>query len=66
MTGTKEEAAEDEGDDHLQDGIVHEGGSDDEGIKKKKPPNMNRLLKTRLQKLVEKTDDACVHHCWYI
>ncbi|KAG6337064.1 hypothetical protein ID866_2017 [Astraeus odoratus] len=30
-------------------------GDDDK--KKNKPPNMNRLLKARLQKLVEKTDD---------
>lgn len=63
MTGTKEEAAEDEGDDHQPDGLIHEGGSDDEGVKKKKPPNLTRLLKTRLQKLVEKRNDACVHHC---
>ena len=60
MTGTKEEAAEDEGDDHPPDGVLREGGSDDEGGKKKKPSTMNRLLKTRLQKLVEKTDDTCV------
>ncbi|TFY61151.1 hypothetical protein EVJ58_g4698 [Rhodofomes roseus] len=58
MTGTAEEAAEDEGDERTGDGAAHEGGSDDEGAKKKKPPNMNRLLKTRLQKLVEKTDDS--------
>ena len=36
-----------------------EVGSDNED-KKKKAPNMNRLLKTRLQKLVDKTDDKCV------
>ncbi|KAH9923634.1 Bromodomain-containing protein [Fomitopsis serialis] len=58
MTGTTEEAAEDEGDEHAGDGVAHEGGSEEEGGKKKKPPNMNRLLKTRLQKLVEKTDDS--------
>ncbi|EKM61618.1 uncharacterized protein PHACADRAFT_84173 [Phanerochaete carnosa HHB-10118-sp] len=33
-----------------------EAGSDNED-KKKKAPNMSRLLKTRLQKLVDKTDD---------
>lgn len=60
MTGTTEEAAEDEGDEHAGDGVAHEGGSEEEGGKKKKPPNMNRLLKTRLQKLVEKTDDSYV------
>ncbi|KAI1793092.1 Bromodomain-containing protein [Ganoderma leucocontextum] len=37
----------------------HDGeGSDDEnGEKKKKAPNLSRLLKTRLQKLVDRTDD---------
>lgn len=34
------------------------GLSEDEGGKKKKTPNMTRLLKSRLQKLVEKTDDS--------
>ncbi|KAH9947106.1 Bromodomain-containing protein [Amylocystis lapponica] len=55
MAGVKEEGggAED-GEDN--GGAGH--GSDDEGGKKKKAPNMNRLLKTRLQKLVEKTDDS--------
>lgn len=53
MTGISEDAGDagDDGDDH---------GSDADGGKKKKPSNMNRLLKTRLQKLVEKTDDSCV------
>lgn len=37
-----------------------EAGSDGEEGKKKKAPNMNRLLKTRLQKLVDKTDDSYV------
>ena len=32
-------------------------GSDDE---KKKAPNLTRLLKTRLQKLVDKTDNTLV------
>lgn len=32
-------------------------GDGDDDKKKNKPPNMNRLLKTRLQKLVEKTDE---------
>ncbi|KZT73328.1 Bromodomain-containing protein [Daedalea quercina L-15889] len=58
MTGTAEEAVEDEGDEHAVDGVAHEGGSEDEGGKKKKPSNMSRLLKTRLQKLAEKTDDT--------
>jgi len=35
-------------------------GSGDEGGKKKKPPNLSRMLKSRLQKLVDKTDDECV------
>lgn len=64
MTGTTEEAAEDDGEDHPPDSAVHEGGSDDEGSKKKKPPNMNRLLKTRLQKLVEKADATYVRQCY--
>lgn len=34
--------------------------SDAEGAKKKKAPNMSRLLKTRLQKLVAKSDDEYV------
>ena len=34
-------------------------GSGDEGGKKKKSPNLSRILKSRLQKLVEKTDDEC-------
>ena len=36
-----------------------DGGSGDEGGKKKKTPNLSRILKTRLQKLVDKTDDEC-------
>ena len=36
-----------------------EAGSDNED-KKKKAPNMSRLLKTRLQKLIDKTDDKYV------
>ncbi|KAF9225509.1 Bromodomain-containing protein [Gyrodon lividus] len=32
-------------------------GEGDDDKKKNKPPNMNRLLKSRLQKLVEKTDE---------
>ncbi|GBE77565.1 Bromodomain-containing protein [Sparassis latifolia] len=55
MTGTTEDAAED-GEDGPGSGGGG-GGFEDEGGKKKKVPNMNRLLKTRLQKLVEKTDD---------
>ena len=34
-------------------------GSRDEGGKKK-TPNLSRMLKSRLQKLVDKTDDECV------
>jgi hypothetical protein len=34
-------------------------GSGDEGGKKKKTPNLSRMLKSRLQKLVDKTDDEC-------
>lgn len=40
--------------DHDENG---EDGEGDDDKKKNKPPNMNRLLKTRLQKLVEKTDE---------
>ena len=39
------------------DGDVGSGG---EGGKKKKTPNLSRMLKSRLQKLVDKTDDECV------
>ncbi|OCH86654.1 Bromodomain-containing protein [Obba rivulosa] len=52
MTGRNEDAGDP---DHEGEGD-HAGGSDDEP-KKKKGTSMNRLLKTRLQKLVEKTDD---------
>ena len=38
------------------DGDVGSGG---EGGKKKKTPNLSRMLKSRLQKLVDKTDDEC-------
>lgn len=41
-------------------------GSDGEEGKKKKGPNMHRLLKTRLQKVVDKADDTYVsnsHNC---
>ncbi len=48
----------DGGDDHDGNGVE---GSDAEGEgKKKKPPNMTRLLKSRLQKLVDKTDEEYV------
>ena len=41
-----------------EDEVNAADGSDAEaGEKKKKAPNMTRLLKSRLQKLVEKTDD---------
>jgi hypothetical protein len=36
-----------------------DGGSGEEGGKKKKTPNLSRMLKSRLQKLVDKTDDEC-------
>ncbi|KAF7796572.1 hypothetical protein EIP86_007753 [Pleurotus ostreatoroseus] len=53
LTGSNESV--DVGDDHDGNGAE---GSDAEGEgKKKKPPNMTRLLKTRLQKLVDKTDE---------
>ncbi|KDQ63230.1 hypothetical protein JAAARDRAFT_147324 [Jaapia argillacea MUCL 33604] len=60
MTGT----GEDDDIDHAADGDGGGDGGDasgDEGDKKKskgKAPNMNRLLKGRLQKLVDKTDDS--------
>jgi len=34
-----------------------DAGSGDEGGKKKKTPNLSRMLKSRLQKLVDGTDD---------
>ncbi len=37
-----------------------EGSDDENGEKKKKAPNLSRLLKTRLQKLVDRTDDKSV------
>jgi len=37
-----------------------DAGSGDEGGKKKKTPNLSRMLKSRLQKLVDRTDDECV------
>ncbi|KAI0334091.1 Bromodomain-containing protein [Cubamyces sp. BRFM 1775] len=49
MTGTKEEAPADDGDE--------KGASEDETSGKKKAPNMHRLLKSRLQKLVDKADE---------
>lgn len=44
------------GDDDEAEGNIDVGSDTEEG-KKKKVPNMTRLLKTRLQKLVDKTDD---------
>ncbi|EPQ60463.1 Bromodomain-containing protein [Gloeophyllum trabeum ATCC 11539] len=57
MTGTKEE---DTGEAGEKEHDAAGEGSDNEGDKKSKgkTPNMNRLLKSRLQKLVEKTDDS--------
>ncbi|KAI0368867.1 Bromodomain-containing protein [Pilatotrama ljubarskyi] len=49
ITGTKEEPPADDGDEKV--------ASEDEGGGKKKVPNLHRLLKTRLQKLVDKTDE---------
>lgn len=43
-----------------------DGTSDVEGDEKKKKQNMGRLLKTRLQKLVEKTDSEYVERCLVI
>jgi chromatin structure-remodeling complex subunit RSC4 len=40
-----------------------EPGSGDEGGKKKKTPNLSRVLKLRLQKLVDKTADECALSC---
>ena len=36
-----------------------DAGSGGEGGKKKKTPNLSRMLKSRLQKLVDKTADEC-------
>lgn len=36
-----------------------DAGSGDEGGKKKKTPNLSRMLKSRLQKLVDKAGDEC-------
>ncbi|CCL98132.1 uncharacterized protein FIBRA_00126 [Fibroporia radiculosa] len=58
ITGTPEDALADAGDDVEEHAGAPAGGSDDEGGKKKKAPNMIRLLKARLQKLIEKTDDS--------
>ncbi|KAH9849212.1 Bromodomain-containing protein [Lenzites betulinus] len=49
ITGTKEQPPDD-GDDRV--------ASDDEGHGKKKISNLHRVLKTRLQKLIDKTDDS--------
>lgn len=48
------------GDDEQVDIMAGDDDGDDEGKKKNKnkPPNMNRLLKSRLQKLVNKTDET--------
>ncbi|KAG8219550.1 Bromodomain-containing protein [Butyriboletus roseoflavus] len=43
--------------DHDENGEEKAEGDGDDDKKKNKPPNMNRLLKSRLQKLVEKTDE---------
>ena len=43
--------------DHDENGEERVEGEGDDDKKKNKPPNMNRLLKSRLQKLVEKTDE---------
>lgn len=56
MTGTPDEP---EGADEA-DGADGAGSDGDDGDKKKKAPNMNRILKGRLQKLVAKTDDTYV------
>jgi chromatin structure-remodeling complex subunit RSC4 len=55
-------SGEDEPVDVVHDGRANASGdpSDEHGEKKNKnkPPNMNRLLKSRLQKLVNKTDES--------
>jgi hypothetical protein len=56
MTGANDESridVENDADDN-------HAASDDESGKKRKAPNMSRLLKSRLQKLVDKTDDSYV------
>lgn len=58
MTGALDDArvdVEHDGDDNAV-------GSDDDGGKKKKTPNLSRILRMRLQKLVDKTDDTYVAH----
>ena len=37
-----------------------------DGLGGKKTPNLSRMLKSRLQKLVDKTDDECVSSCVFI
>ncbi|CDO73448.1 hypothetical protein BN946_scf185013.g83 [Trametes cinnabarina] len=49
ITGVNKDAPADDADD--------KAASDDDGDAKKKGPNLHRLLKTKLQKLVTKTDD---------
>ena len=46
--------------DHGPDGPDGSSDIEGDGSKKKKQPNMTRLLKTRLQKLVDKVDSKCV------
>ena len=58
LTGESPEDAK--GADAENDG---DAGSGDEGGKKKKTPNLSRVLKLRLQKLVDKTADECVSSC---
>ncbi|KAL4070665.1 RSC complex protein [Scleroderma citrinum] len=53
ITGKKAKKSSDP-DDNGEEKVEVEG---DDDRKKNKPPNMNRLLKIRLQKLVEKTDE---------
>ncbi|KAF8140554.1 RSC complex protein [Boletus edulis] len=43
--------------DHDENGEEKPEAEGDDDKKKNRPPNMNRLLKSRLQKLVEKTDE---------
>jgi hypothetical protein len=42
--------------------VMEDGDDAVDGKKKSKMPNMNRQLKSRLTKLVEKTDDTFVLH----
>lgn len=65
MTGDLMKIGDDHDDEGVEEGAVQGGSGDEGGHKKKKPPNMNRLLTTRLEKLVAKTDAAYVVQSLY-